>query len=78
MLIFRLPDTPVTPERHRRFRVRLGVAILIALVLLALQYSRWALLPASRASALWGVLAGLVVAGVVVDRRLSSRRLTTD
>lgn len=57
---------------QRRFRRIIGVLATLALIAALLQYSPYALLAERRTETLWGVLVGVVVMGIVSDRRLAA------
>ncbi|MFN2637662.1 MAG: hypothetical protein ABR585_11600 [Gemmatimonadaceae bacterium] len=60
---------PLPPERTEPVRARsstlLIILIVIAAVIVCLQYTSYALLPANKTSTLWGVLTGLIVGGLI-------------
>ncbi|MGZ8376962.1 MAG: hypothetical protein ACXW0Z_06935 [Gemmatirosa sp.] len=64
-----IPDDASSRTGHRRFRLIVGVLVLLAAVVLALQHTAHALLPARKTDSLWGILVGLVGAGLLLDRQ---------
>jgi type VI protein secretion system component VasK len=69
MLPHLIPDRAPNPAAHRRFRLIVGVLAILVAVVLALQYTAHALLPARKNDALWGVLVGIVGMGLLLDRQ---------
>lgn len=68
-----LPDhTPErTPTQRARLRLRILAGLLAAFVLAAVlvQYTPYALLPQPKTVTLWGVLVGILVMALIIDRR---------
>jgi hypothetical protein len=54
--------TPRRPARNSKFLIAL---IVIAAILVASQYTRYAPFPSEQTSMLWGILTGLVVGGLI-------------
>ena len=73
---FGFPSSPRTPRQIRRFRATVALLLLFVGVLPAMQYGARQFLPPAMTDTLRGVAAGMLVMGVVLDRRLAqlSRR----
>lgn len=60
----RLPS----PAAHRRFRILATLIAAMALTAALLQGTRFAMLPPAKTTTLWGILAGVVVMGTLLER----------
>jgi hypothetical protein len=77
MLLFHFPEQPPSPEQRERVaKIVVLLALLIGIVL-ALQYTRYALLTPARTGTLWGVLSGLIFGFLLLDAawKIAERRM---
>ena len=70
-----LSDRPPDPEKHRRVRWIWGALLVAIAVVVALQYTSYALLPAEKTDTLWGVLVGAGFTVAVVEWHWRDARL---
>lgn len=67
MIPIKLPEEPPREGQRRRFRMATSLIAGVALLLVILQYTPYALLPARKTDTLWGVLTGIVFMSVVIE-----------
>ena len=59
-------DSAPSPEKRRRFNLIVVVLALVACAALALQYTSYALFPASKTDTLWGLATGIILMSLLV------------
>ena len=67
MLLYSLTGRPPTRQKHRLFRLVLGILGLVLIVLLGVQYMPYRLLPTNKTDTLWGGLVGMTTVAAFVE-----------